>query len=107
MKRNLTLIAAAAVSLLLWIMIAKGCAAVAQMPPKKFQGGTETAVLFSTEANVNFLCGTKPRKDMLQACVLDGVIIAPNPCSQPGPYAELLCHELAHTNGWGAEHPSS
>ena len=31
----------------------------------------------------------------------------PNPCSfkRGGEYADLMCHELGHVNGWSAKHP--
>lgn len=41
------------------------------------------------------------------ACELADRIVAVNPCLYPdrGWYAGLACHELAHANGWEADHP--
>jgi hypothetical protein len=41
-------------------------------------------------------------------CVGAGMITLGNPCrtSRPGWYERTLCHELAHVNGWPADHRS-
>lgn len=38
----------------------------------------------------------------IAACTRGGQIFMPNPCAWPRreAYAELLCHELGHRNGW-------
>lgn len=39
-------------------------------------------------------------------CTRRGVIYVPNPCAAKAEwFAGLLCHELAHANGWPDTHP--
>lgn len=40
-------------------------------------------------------------------CLLSGYVAFANPCrsENPGWYERTLCHELAHVNGWPADHP--
>ena len=106
MKPRLALPLAVCISLCLWLAL---CSPLlfAQMPPLRFQSVTEAKIAFMPQDQVNWLCNTKRQANLIQACVIDGTIIAPNPCQQRGAYAELLCHEMAHLNGYPAEHPSS
>lgn len=104
-----TIIWATIASIPIWALIAWAAMSLAnaQMPPRQFQGGTEARIAFMAQDQVNWLCNTKRQANTLQACVIDGTIIAPNPCQAPGPYARIMCHEMAHINGYPAEHPSS
>lgn len=90
------------VALGLWALIG-ATALFAQMPPKQYQGGGEARIAFMGQPQVNWLCKTEPKAGYLQACVIDGVIIAPNPCHVHGSYAKLICHEMAHINGFPGE----
>lgn len=99
MKRNLTLLAAACVSLLLWAAILKGCEALAQMPPKQFRGDAQIMVWFTSPATVDHYCKTDRKPHRAYGCANDNMIFMENPCLHEGAYAELLCHEIAHTNG--------
>lgn len=93
-------------SIPIWALIAWGILSLAhaQMPPKQFQHGADVRITFMDQDKVNWLCNMKREAGTLQACVIDGVIYAPNPCQAPGAYAELMCHEIGHANGWNAKH---
>lgn len=47
-----------------------------------------------------------PSEPSRRYCVSGGTILLANPCSTPEPrwYERTLCHELAHANGWPADH---
>jgi hypothetical protein len=78
------------------------------MPPVRFQGGAKVSVQFATQVDINDQCGIAPCKMVTLACTKanNGPLILPNPCSYGAndAYAKLVCHELAHRNGWPATH---
>lgn len=47
------------------------------------------------------------QEEGLQMCAGLDRIVLPNPCMQleGGWYSRTLCHEMAHANGWGMNHP--
>lgn len=63
-------------------------------------------VVFLPEAEVQGTCDipVEPGRTVMgcNRIMPDGVrkIIMPDPCKYPGKYAELMCHEMAHSNGW-------
>lgn len=79
-------------------------------PPVRFRGDAEAVIRLSgnvekacREAGLKVVQGTAT-----EACAVIGgkqpVIIAANPCKQPGSYAATLCHEIGHVNGWPYDH---
>ena len=79
-------------------------------PPARFRGDASVSLQFRDQPGINRECqplfGTPPTGMKTDACEMDGRIIAPNPCDYPSSdaYAHLLCHELAHANGWPRTH---
>lgn len=86
------------------ILLALGLAACeppVERPPAEFQGNRTWTVSLSSNSDED--C----RKIMpdahagnIHGCTKWGVSIVPNPCLHSGYYAELMCHEMAHANGW-------
>jgi len=76
-----------------------------QLPPVRYRGDAEVKVRFTRHATP--YCGIikAPAGSIACAPVGGDLIIAPNPCAWRDPYAKLMCHEIGHANGWGAEHP--
>lgn len=108
--RRVVLAIAMCVGALLWVGIIFGVAlAFGQTPPRQYQQGTRVVVQFESAQNVASMCSliTSGRLQNRAACANTEIIIAPNPCDYGGRYAEIMCHELAHVNGWGADHRRS
>lgn len=73
--------------------------------PPQYMG--DTIVIISTEDQkaINKDCGKAEKNYVTLACADVTIIYMPNPCFYPeeknhDSYAHLLCHELAHINGW-------
>src|SRR5690606_22609281 len=83
---------------------------VVRRPPAKFWRHPDgaIAVLISSPASVDSFCrqGRDPGPPTILGCAFQEqrVVVLPNPCLFPDPYAQLVCHEMAHINGWGADH---
>lgn len=78
-------------------------------PPLRFRGDRSVQIQFASPDEVERLCGvTKPICGFrLMACARGNKLIMPNPCGANSivePYGKLLCHEMAHANGWPAYH---
>lgn len=81
-------------------------------PPARFQGSITMRMQFVAPSEVTTRCvaigdDPPPCGYTWLACTMieRRESIFPNPCASPGdPYADLLCHELAHANGWPATH---
>ena len=81
-------------------------------PPLEFRKDTVAAVEFVHPTKVGFRCAQRGAKFLAlpginsAACSSTDLVTMPNPCMTftGGWYAELLCHELAHANGWSANH---
>lgn len=75
------------------------------MPPDRFQQSAEMHVKIVPEPNSKGACGLASQ-GIFEACIRGTTIYLPNPCPF-GPtesYARLVCHEMAHHNGWPANH---
>ena len=94
------LIVAFAISAALWLALAYVSTALAQ----SFRQNVRVMVQFENPENVNSLCLMLGVPYRAGACANSQVIIAPNPCLYRGEYAEMMCHELRHVNGWPADH---
>jgi hypothetical protein len=71
------------------------------LPPIQYRHNTETAVYFMSAEGVESTCEMLTQLPNRLACANSNEIIAPNPCSYRGDYyADILCHELGHVNGW-------
>lgn len=81
-----------------------------KQPPENYQENTTATVEFVSPNEVQAVCLAKgaqrPQGRTILGCERDGVITVPNPCSlgPDGYFRDLLCHEMAHVNGW--THPS-
>lgn len=73
------------------------------MPPEEYRGDytTLSSVLTLPETRIREICGSE---HALACAGREGsfdVLYLPNPCGYPSdPYAVLLCHEMAHLQGW-------
>lgn len=71
------------------------------MPPERMRGPAVVTVSTGSIAD----CGIPAPGAWFEACTRNGVIHTDNPCDHPDQsYARLLCHEVAHTKGWPADH---
>jgi hypothetical protein len=78
-------------------------------PPLRFQHLPARARLHTlATTDVQAACTRarpSPADVTIYACARNGVVTMPNPCEFPDErFAELLCHELAHINGWSGLH---
>ena len=82
-------------------------------PPGVYQQGTKVSVEFVHPARVGLRCAERGAKFLglpainSGACADRHLMTLPNPCYSTqtgGWYARLVCHELAHVNGWPADH---
>ena len=89
----------------LWAMMPGAGGFSPDLPPERYRGDAKVQVRFTSHAEP--LCNIIKAKRGSIACAPVGgdLIIAPNPCGWRDPYAKLMCHELGHSMGWGAEHP--
>lgn len=75
-----------------------------QKPPARWTASAwANGVQFTAPERTNELCGNKDPNVSVNACTTQskGIMILPNPCAYPGDYyAKIVCHEMAHLNGW-------
>lgn len=94
-------------SLALWAGIAY-CSqqAFAQRAPREFRGPISVQVQFESAIGVQAICSiiTSGRLQNVEACGNAQRLILPDPCTYPGRYAEVVCHEIGHARGWSADH---
>lgn len=78
-------------------------------PPQRYQGDNVAVLTFSASAPADCAGGSREFGVTVEACTRGNLVTVPNPCAWPGsdPYAQLLCHELGHVNGWPSNHPRS
>jgi hypothetical protein len=82
------------------------------MPPPNYQADTAVKVEFVHPAMVGVRCAERGVTFIGMpglnsgACANEHLITMPNPCLAVagGWYASVMCHELAHTNGWAHDH---
>jgi len=92
--------------------IPTGCATLqsiepVQRPPAAYRGDVTARIEFVAAEQVMFRCFEKGATVPSVACRSrqDNTIVITNPCAYPNDnYAARLCHEMAHTNGWGGDH---
>lgn len=84
--------------------------------PEEYKGNTTIRVQFEDPMNVEWYCldGHYTPDGFIFACwipknnypsIKENTIVMPNPCVYPEArqiesYAYLMCHEMAHNNGW-------
>lgn len=76
--------------------------------PVKFQANTSVTVIMTDQATIDAFCGRPPIGWRKIACAehLSRTIVAPNPCKfKHEQYAAIMCHELAHIQGWKHKDP--
>lgn len=78
-------------------------------PPARFQADIRAEVTFVNRGDLQRICGRgapPPCGKIFLGCNQGGKLVIPNPCpdAERDPYAKLLCHELAHSNGWPVSH---
>lgn len=80
-------------------------------PPIQDQGDALAVVKFMPAAQMTSYCEKEGVPAgvyaSISACTKGSYIALPNPCQWPlrEAYAELVCHELGHVNGWRHEDP--
>ena len=106
-RRVIGWVVAFALGCAFWAIVAS--VAFAQMSPRAFRGPVQITVQFTDAQNVESLCGmiTEGRLHGVEACANEQVMILPDPCTYPGRYAEVVCHEIGHSHGWPLSHPRS
>ena len=106
-------------SLVLWALIALAVLSLVScdepetggsilVPPERYQADRTSAVMFANRFQIEAICAEK--LDHYAAACADinaSRIWIENPCyvADQHWYPALLCHELAHNNGWPAGHP--
>jgi hypothetical protein len=79
-------------------------------PPERFQNNTHFTIEVADQTRIDAVCqgqfGAPPSGMKTDACTTAGRVLMPNPCtfSKSDAYARLLCHEMAHVNGWPSTH---
>ena len=87
-----------------------GCATIqsidpVQSPPARFQRPTVAQVEFLAAEQIIPRCIERGANMLANACADRELITITNPCAYQGEsFARRLCHELAHFNGWPADH---
>lgn len=71
-----------------------------ERPPPQYHADRNSMVTFTTDPDAACRPLSRPTDRRIPACEYYGALIVPNPCGQTGAYADLLCHELGHANGW-------
>jgi hypothetical protein len=79
-----------------------------QLPiPPQYQKNTQAWITVMNQAQIDKKCGKAAKGGRTLACgdVKRPFVYMPNPCLYPEAqdkksYAHLLCHELAHVQGW-------
>lgn len=100
----------AVVSTVLAIALA-GCAGCAgefvQRPPARYQHDATVIVRLHPANDIARDCAElgAVHRGSVVGCFAGLGVQLPNPCEWPDPFAQLFCHELAHANGWPADHP--
>lgn len=87
------------------IIIALGAisATIPPQAPREFQSSTAMTMIATDQATIEAFCGKAPLGWNKVACAesTSRTIVVPNPCHYNHErYAAILCHELAHLNGW-------
>jgi hypothetical protein len=74
------------------------------LPPTRYEGNR--TLKLTVVDDLTTVCGQPPKGFAFLGCARGETAFLPNPCPR-GPtesYARVLCHELAHLNGWPATH---
>lgn len=79
-------------------------------PPKRYRHDTWARIHVASPETVTRMCddGRKPPNGWyVEACQIGDSfdLWLPNPCPVHEEYAQTLCHELGHINGWPDSHP--
>jgi len=80
------------------------------LPPDRFKGDVRATVIFVQPELLQARCAPYlppvPAEYVIEACVVDGVMILPNPCALRtiSLFDQLACHEIGHLNGWPGTH---
>jgi hypothetical protein len=75
--------------------------------PIQYQGDVSAVVVTGPQSFIDKNCGKASKGYYTVGCSISSkrILYMPNPCTfpemkDPNSYAHLLCHELAHLNGW-------
>lgn len=84
-----------------------GCASspVYERPPAQYQGDRRSVVEFTDNAAARCVELNAAPNSIACGVVGGALMVLPNPCRWPDPFAELVCHELGHNNRWAKDHP--
>lgn len=75
------------------------------VPPARYQTNNIAQVVFVDRADIQRIC--RSSNPNVVACASGNTIIMQNPCPSAyySYYAQIMCHELGHVNGWPGYHP--
>lgn len=80
-------------------------------PPARYQHDTWARIHFASPAKVTRICSDRkpPKGWYVDACQIGDSfdLWLANPCPIHEEYAQTLCHELGHIEGWSANHPGA
>lgn len=85
-----------------------------RLPPERFQHDTYATTFFVGMPTLEALCSgnSAPASVVVVGCTRTmnsgaQIIVLPNPCllGKEDYYAQIVCHEMGHTEGWPADHP--
>jgi hypothetical protein len=80
------------------------------MPPERFRNASQAHLVIETPAEISRICiaagaPALPCGYSYVACTIGSTVHMSNPCDHPDErWAALMCHELAHVQGWPATH---
>lgn len=80
--------------------------ALADGPPRSRRADNNARAFFiASDAEREERCRQYGAPAGSYACANPNMMILPNPCTYAGdPFAEIVCHELGHVNGWSPAH---
>ena len=78
-------------------------------PPERYRQDATFTLSVTDQPTIEATCqplfGIPPEGRETLGCTTATTVVLPNPCGFPeDEYARMLCHELAHVNGWPATH---
>lgn len=82
-------------------VVITACGPQVERPPSELQADRHSMVTFTSDPDA--ACrgiSTHKGEARILGCEFHSALVVPNPCGVSGAYADLLCHELGHANGW-------
>jgi len=70
-------------------------------PPVAYQGDAQFTVVTTSAGTIQRICNDPNAR----FCAVNNTVFTTNPCNWTDPYANAMCHEKGHINGWPSNHP--